>query len=127
MLFIDFIDASTLNGSEGPAKPGGRLNRRAFLKIALVTSGAAIGGYFGPQLLDMANTSVQSLSDQMQFGAASFRTDERKIPHLLRRAGFGASPVELAYYENLGVNGATNLHFSTMRTLTIAAFRINRT
>ena len=87
------------------------MNRRAFLKIALVTSGVAVGavgGCFGPQLLEMANISAQSLNNEMEFGAPSFTTDDRKIPHLLRRAGFGASPTELAYYENLGVSGATN-------------------
>ena len=84
------------------------MNRRAFLKIALIASGAAIGGYFGPQLLDVANTSVQSLSNDIQFGASSFTTDDWKIPHLLRRAGFGASPAELASFEALGVNGAAS-------------------
>ena len=84
------------------------MNRRAFLKIALIASGAAIGGYFGPQLLEVANTSVQSLSNDIQFGAPSFTTDGWKIPHLLRRASFGASPTELASYEALGVNGAAS-------------------
>ena len=87
------------------------MNRRAFLKIALVTSGVAVGavgGYFTPQLLEMANTSVQSLNNEIESGAPSFSTDDWKIPHLLRRAGFGASPTELASYENLGANRATN-------------------
>jgi len=84
------------------------MNRRAFLKIALVAAGVAIGGYFGPDLLTVANTSVQSLESQVEFGAASFTTDDWKIPHLLRRAGFGASPTELAYFENLGVDAATD-------------------
>jgi len=83
------------------------MNRRAFLKIALVASGAAIGGYFGPQLLGIANTSIQSLDNQTQVGAPAFTTDDWKIPHLLRRGGFGASPTELAYFENLGADGAT--------------------
>ncbi len=84
------------------------MNRRAFLKIALATSGVAVGGYFGAQLLDMANTSVLSLDNQMEFGTTSFTTNDWRIPHLMRRAGFGASPTELAFYENLGVNSTTN-------------------
>jgi len=84
------------------------MNRRAFLKIALAASGVAIAGYFGPEILDMANTSVQSLENQTQFGEPTFVTDDWKIPHLLRRAGFGASPSELAYFENLGVSGAVD-------------------
>jgi uncharacterized protein (DUF1800 family) len=82
------------------------MNRRTFLKIALATSGVAIAGYFGPELLNMANASVQSLENQLQFGTNSFVTDDWKVPHLLRRVGFGASPSELAYFENLGVTGA---------------------
>ena len=86
-----------------------KVNRRAFLKIAAIgaiASGAAVAGYYGPELLDIANTSVQSLDNQLQFGDTSFVTDDQKIPHLLRRAGFGSSPSELAYFENLGVTGA---------------------
>jgi uncharacterized protein (DUF1800 family) len=82
------------------------MNRRAFLKIALATSGVALAGYYGPELLDMANTSVQSLNNQLEFGATTYVTDDWKIPHLLRRAGFGSSPGDLAYFEGLGVNGA---------------------
>jgi len=84
------------------------MNRRAFLKIAIVASGAAIGGYFGPELLEMANTSVQSLDNSTQSGMTPITTDDWMIPHLLRRGSFGASPDELAYFENLGVDEATN-------------------
>jgi uncharacterized protein (DUF1800 family) len=84
------------------------MNRRAFLKIALAASGVAAAGYFGPEILDMANTSVQSLENQLQFGEPTFVTDDWKIPHILRRTGFGASPSELAYFENLGVSGSVD-------------------
>ena len=99
------------------------MNRRAFLKIALVTSGVAVAGYFGPQLLDMANSSVQSLDNQLQFGGTTFVTDDWKIPHLLRRAGFGASPSELASFENLGVNGAIDrlLNYGNIDASSIAS------
>jgi uncharacterized protein (DUF1800 family) len=83
------------------------MNRRAFMKIALAASGVALAGYMGPEILDMANTSVQSLENQMQ-SEPSFVTDDWKIPHLLRRTGFGASPSELADFENLGVSGAVD-------------------
>ena len=85
------------------------MNRRAFLKIAAIgaiASGAVAAGYYGPELLDLANTSALSLDNQIQYGTTSFVTDDQKIPHLLRRAGFGSSPSELGYFEGLGVEGA---------------------
>ena len=82
------------------------MNRRAFLKIALITSGVAATGYFGPELLNMANSSVQSLDNQPQTWDTGGVSDDWKVPHLLRRAGFGGSPSELASFENLGVAGA---------------------
>jgi len=82
------------------------MDRRAFLKLALVASGGAVAGYFGPDLLSIANSSVQSLSTTPQSDPAEPMSDDWQIPHLLRRAGFGASPDELSSYENLGVTAA---------------------
>jgi len=109
-LFIEFgvagkLTVTTLTNHEYEDQ---NMNRRAFLKIALATSGVAMAGYFGPKLLDVANTSVQALGNELQTGTTTLSTDDWKIPHLLRRAGFGASPSELDSFESLGVNGSLN-------------------
>ena len=84
------------------------MNRRAFLKLAFATSAGAVAGYYGPEFLSMANASVQSISTLPQAGITAPMTDDWRIPHLLRRAGFGASPDELSSYENLGVTAVIN-------------------
>jgi uncharacterized protein (DUF1800 family) len=92
------------------------MNRRAFLKLALATSAGAIAGYYGPELLSVANSSVQSLSSLPQSDTTAPMSDDWQIPHLLRRAGFGASPDELSSYENLGVTAAISslLNYETV-------------
>ena len=82
------------------------MNRRAFLKLALTTSAGAVAGYYGPEFLTVASASVQSLANLPQSDTTLPMIDDWKIPHLLRRAGFGASPDELSFYESLGVSGA---------------------
>ena len=84
------------------------MDRRAFLKLALVASAGTVAGYYGPELLSMANSSVRSLSATPQSDPLVPMNDNWQIPHLLRRAGFGASPDELSSYENLGVTTAIN-------------------
>jgi len=88
------------------------LNRRGFLKLALLTSGLAAAGYAGYDLLEMANTSVNSMANEL----GSSISPEWQIPHLLRRAGFGAGPNELSDYQNLGFSGAVDqlLNYSTL-------------
>jgi hypothetical protein len=76
---MNFIDAVRLIAAE---TEGMKMNRRAYIKIALVASGVAIS-YFWSQLLDMANTTVQSLENEKQFGSTSFTTDDWKITPLL--------------------------------------------
>ena len=97
------------------------MNRRAFLKLALVTSAGAVAGYYGPELLTLANTSVQSLAGLPESDNSVPMNDDWQIPHLLRRAGFGASPDELASYENLGVTEAVNnlLNYQNIEDLSI--------
>jgi len=98
------------------------MNRRAFLKIALVSSGAVVAGLVGSDLLNMANTSVQSLGNISESGETTFLSDDWKIPHLLRRAGFGASPSELATYESLGADASVNqlVNYETIDTNALA-------
>jgi len=89
------------------------LNRRSFLKLALLTSGLAVAGYAGYDLLEMQNVSVNSITNQLVGSPVS---PEWQIPHLLRRAGFGASPNELLAYQNLGFSGAVDqlLNYTTV-------------
>ncbi len=81
------------------------MNRRGFLKIALLTSGVAAAGYVGSSFLKISDASVKSISTQPQ---ATLTTpdaaidSEWQLPHLLRRVGFGESPDELSSYSQLG-------------------------
>jgi uncharacterized protein (DUF1800 family) len=85
-----------------------RLNRRAFLKLALLTSGVAAAGYFTSDLFNMTNASIQSLASETSAAVTIPMNDDWKIPHLLRRASFGGSTEEISTFEGLGVNGAIN-------------------
>jgi hypothetical protein len=108
ILFIEFGFAQGTTGLRLGKLWDARneMNRRAFLKLALASSAGAIAGYYGPEFLSVANASVQSLSTLPQADTTASMSGDWKIPHLLRRAGFGASPDELSSYENLGVTAA---------------------
>jgi len=82
------------------------MDRRAFLKLAVVTSGLTVAGVYGSDFMQMANASVNSVNLQSIRNPAGSMDSDWQIPHLLRRAGFGASPDELSFYQNLGVSGA---------------------
>jgi len=82
------------------------MNRRGFLKLALLTSGLTVAGYAGYDLLQMTNASVQSIGSQIQTSSGEQISSDWQIPHLLRRAGFGASPSDLDDFRNLGVSGS---------------------
>src|SRR5436190_16564512 len=72
-----------------------RLGRRnVLLSAALAGLGAMIA-------VDVAGSSTMS-------SASGPLTDELKLRHLLRRAGFGASPTELDQYRQLGLSGAVD-------------------
>jgi uncharacterized protein (DUF1800 family) len=110
-LLFDFTEPGCSSVYEYPKfEPKGELvlDRRAFLKLALVTSGVAVAGYYGVEYLEMANASVRSIGNtQLQDQGSSFSpVSEWQVAHLLRRAGFGASPDELSSYQKLGVGGA---------------------
>ncbi len=74
---------------------GIKFGRRGFL-VSAVT--ASIGAMIA---VDVAGSS----SGPVSVGAL---TDELKLRHLMRRAGFGASPTELARYRALGIAGAVD-------------------
>lgn len=80
------------------------MNRRSFLKLALLASGLAAAGYAGYDLLEMANASVHSIANQPNDSIVT----KWQIAHLLRRAGFGGTPNELLNYQNLGLSGAVD-------------------
>lgn len=84
------------------------MNRRSFLKLALLTSGVAVAGYYGAELLEVANASVHSLTNQNLSVSPKQISTDWQIPHLLRRAGFGGSPDEIASYASLGFSGAVD-------------------
>ena len=71
------------------------LGRRGFLVSAIT---ASIGAMIA---VDVAGSSSGPVS-------TGLITDDLKLSHLLRRAGFGASPSEFASYKALGVTGAVD-------------------
>src|SRR5437899_12951751 len=72
-----------------------RIGRRGLL-VSAITAG--IGAMIA---IDVAGSSRDP-------GPAAPLTDDEKLRHLLRRAGFGAGPAELASYRALGLNGAVD-------------------
>ena len=80
------------------------MNRRSFLKIALLTSGVAAAGIVGLDFLKMSDASVKSVVTQPQ--STLTINSAWQVPHLLRRAGFGSSPEELSDYAPLGFSGS---------------------
>jgi uncharacterized protein (DUF1800 family) len=71
-----------------------------------VAAGVAAASYYGSQLFEVTNTSIESLGNQT---LASDQTGRSwQIPHLLRRAGFSASPEELASYQDMEFNDAVD-------------------
>ena len=77
------------------------MDRRQFLKISTALVGAAaMIGYSGGDLVKLASAAVpRSPSD----GAMG---DDLRVPHLIRRAGFGATPQELEGYRDMGFESA---------------------
>lgn len=91
--------------SVAPSRPPRRgVSRRA---VVLGAAGAAVGvgavgAATGYALTHLDNPLLSSLRH-----LTSIAEDAHKVTHLLRRAGFGASPAELGDYLHLGVSGAT--------------------
>lgn len=99
------------------------MDKRSFLKLAVVTSGLTVAGAYSPDFMRMANASVQSLQLQPMRNPADTMTLDWQIPHLLRRASFGASPSELSFFVNLGVSGSLDrlLNFESVDDSSIPA------
>lgn len=113
----DFNEATTLIQPPQPsapaAPPGPRPHRGISRRAALIgAAGAAVGvGVVGAGA-GYALTHIPGLLGQESI----FSSDAGKITHLLRRAGFGPSPADLATYLGLGVSGATDrlINFSSV-------------
>lgn len=84
-----------------PARRQRRISRRAVLLGA--AGGAVAVGALGAGA-GYALTHWPGLSG----GAGLYTSEAAKITHLLRRAGFGASPADLNTYLHLGLDGAIN-------------------
>jgi uncharacterized protein (DUF1800 family) len=81
------------------------LKRREFLALSLAAAGATAASFYGlDRLAGLASTSLRSVY-ALQTAQTSLNqpmSESLQVGHLLRRAGFGATPDELANYNNLG-------------------------
>jgi uncharacterized protein (DUF1800 family) len=82
-----------------------RMDRRQFLKVSAALVGAAAAGYFGGDLVKLASASAAA--PRSPPGETTME-DDLRIPHLLRRAGFGATPQELERYLDTGFESAVH-------------------
>ena len=83
-----------------PSAPKPKMSRRAMMGASVAgLAGLGIGGVALEQWIQHGGLNT------MLHGSTAHSA---QIGHLLRRAGFGASPDELATYTGLGYNGAVN-------------------
>jgi hypothetical protein len=93
------------------------MDRREFLRTTFVAAAVTVAGLYGLDALRAVNSGpltrpvAESIAGQVwPIGLDTQQTISLpagvQIPHLLRRAGFGASPAELAEYEGMGLSGA---------------------
>jgi uncharacterized protein (DUF1800 family) len=93
------------------------MDRREFLRTTFVAAAVTVAGLYGLDALKAVNSGPLTLPpiEKVQGQVWPIGLDTRQIislpedaqiPHLLRRAGFGASPSELADYEGMGLSGA---------------------
>ncbi len=80
------------------------LNARGFGRRGFLV-GAAVAGLGAMIAVDRARSASSTGGGG---GPAAPLGDEAKLRHLLRRAGFGAGPAELAQYRPLGLSGAVD-------------------
>ena len=96
--------------------------RRAFLQYSVVAAvGAAAALY---SLTSLNVIKISTLEDFLQKKqVAGQMAESSSIPHLLRRAGFGADPDELAMYERMGFDTVVNhlVNYQTIDNSMVAA------
>jgi uncharacterized protein (DUF1800 family) len=94
------------------------MDRRAFLRLSAATAGVTAMTIYGADMLKVVDASNKSSLGSLLSanGAATLLTQspsapmgaQLRIPHLLRRAGFGGSPVEQAKYQAMGFDEGVN-------------------
>jgi uncharacterized protein (DUF1800 family) len=86
---------------QAPKRGGGpRVSRRALLV------GAGIAGV--ATVAVAAGVTIHDLSSSSHSGPSGPLANNQQIAHLLRRAGFGAAPGDIATYGALGISGAVD-------------------
>jgi len=91
------------------------LDRRTFLRYSVVGAVGAAAALYSLNSLNMVRLST--LTDFLQEKQVTGQMAESStIPHLLRRAGFGADPNELEMYQRMGFDTAVN-HLVNYQTL----------
>ena len=96
-----------LQSTTTPLSPTATVSRRKFMGVS-VAGLAAIGGASAAAAI--GGVALAKLIQNGGFGDPTHgpMASNTQIGHLLRRAGFGATPDELTMYGNLGFNGAVN-------------------
>ncbi len=95
--------SSTAGGLARPSSPQKRRGARISRRTLLIGAGiAGVGGVAAAAGLTIHHLTSSSPS------SSGARESAAQVGHLLRRAGFGAAPGDLAIYEPLGVEGAAD-------------------
>ena len=89
------------------------MKRREFLALSLAAAGATAASFYGlDKLAGLASTSLRSVyalqTAQTQDTLDQPMSDNLQIPHLLRRAGFGGTPDEIANYSSMDFDTAVD-------------------
>jgi uncharacterized protein (DUF1800 family) len=84
---------------QAPRRGGPRVSRRTLLVGAGIAGVATVAA--------AAGVGIHSLTSSHQSASGPLANDQQ-IAHLLRRAGFGAAPGEIATYSALGIEGAVD-------------------
>jgi uncharacterized protein (DUF1800 family) len=98
------------------------LDRRSFLRYSLVGAVGAAATLYSLNSLNVVKLST--LTDFMQKSQVAGQIAESSaVPHLLRRAGFGADPQELAMYQRMGFDTAVNhlVNYQSLDNSTVPA------
>ncbi len=85
------------------------LSRRNFLKASMATAGLAAAMYYGLDFRRVAKASARTgiLAPATSSAPTTIPTSVQ-IPHLLRRVGFGGSPIEIVNYTSMGFSAAVD-------------------
>jgi len=98
----------------------GRLKRRQFLTLSLAAAGVTAASLYGLDRLGVVSMSslesVYNLASGQSLKSQSI-SQELRMAHLLRRAGFGGTGLELAAYEGMGFDGTVDrlLNYSSVQ------------